>query len=364
MTDKKQPTILVKKSDGTTVRMTLDEIKAMKNMRITNDTNVRKHKPHPAQPGKPHKTPPPPQALATTAPVPEIFVDEAKSGLQRSDSRLQPVSRTQITDVSPIAKKAWQKADASSPLEEAPTEKPPVPTAPTAGALLEDTPIGPAKEVVEKALRKAGWDVGEAVQQRLSPLILSRVKDVRTDAQFLVHAMTPTHRGGVGLSPTQAEQLLSAILSFLPQQRGSRTPAAGLPVGAGSSAMGQGSGVAKPVMRDVISPPAPMKQMGPKEEFAVFSLADFKRLGATTEASLSRLKEKFDTLKSESYLAFLEVRDAWFQSPLYAGYIAALHQALKEKKKLSEVLAPAGAKGELTPDIVKAIVEVNKYISV
>lgn len=323
-----QPTILVKKSDGSTARMTLDEVKEMKKV----------DKPLTNAPASERQGP---RAEPPSQPQPKAFVDYATGKVEAVQSTAQE------------AKKPLKREDVASPLEEK-LEKSKVAVA--SPAMPHDIPLGPADEAVESILKKAGWAITPDVKNRLSPLIVSRLKDVRTDPQFLVHAMTPTHRGGVGLSPDQAEKLLAVIQSLLPRQKqelGISKPS-GIP--------------AKPVMRDIIAPPprvVPERgSMGPKEEFAAMTVLDFRRFGATIDASLSRFKEKFDALKTESYMVFLDARDGWYESPLYRSYIETVVSAIKEKKKLADAIPAQGSKDQLTMDVVKAIVEMNRYISV
>jgi hypothetical protein len=384
-----QPTILVKKSDGTAVRMTLAEFQAMKKKDTTSKSDIRHpksearsgHMPHHTGKKTPHRAAAHPKhaekehhrrlketmttALSTTAPVTRIFEDEAIAA--------------------DASRKHWNQEDAASPLEDSGI-------APT---VQTDTAFGSADATVEAVIKRAGWAMTPDAARRLSPLILSRVKDVRTDEQFLVHAMTPTHRGGAGLSPDQAEKLLSAIRSLIGRQSPPapmRPPAALPPLAPPLPRIA--APMAKQAMHDIVPPksaagvapppmppkappqqPQPAKppvmpaergtmaRIGPKDEFASITLADFRRMGATTDAALSRMKEKFDTLKQESYMLFLDAREAWYRSPLYQSYIDIILASLRDHTPLAALVAPAGAKDGLTMEVVEAIAALNGSIA-
>lgn len=363
-------TIPVRKADGSIIHMTSEEFAAYQE-------TLKK------QPSAASRTTPKPsrsQAVPSEAKViPESFDRPQPSAASKPPSPPKPqafVDNTtgKVETVRPAAAQAqpkpFKKDDVASPLEEEiKIDKNVSVKSPALTAPVDDTPLGPAAQAVELVLKKAGWATSPEVAKRLGSLIISRLKDVRTDPQFLVHAMTPTHRGGVGLSPDQAEKLLAAIQALLPQAAIGNQPTAPPKIESRELRAERRQPAVegrKPIVHD-IAPPPPVPSgvsMGPKEEFAALTVTDFLRLGATVPAALSRLKEKFDALKDESYLLFLEARDGWFESPLYHAYIDAVAAALKEKKKLTEVVPSKDGKGQLIMDVLKAVVEVNKYISV
>ena len=69
------------------------------------------------------------------------------------------------------------------------------------------------------------------------------------------------------------------------------------------------------------------------------TLTDFRRLAPTADAAASRLWQKFETLKEESYLLYLDAREAWCKSPLYETYVEILIGALREGKTMEEFAA-------------------------
>lgn len=110
-TPAQKPTILVKKADGTMVRVSLDELNRMKGSRNPSSSELRRagkeSQPvqvpaRPVEPPKPQPKAGPPVAEnlpATTAPVKDIFIDEAMAGqeskeIQAFRSKLDTLSRT------------------------------------------------------------------------------------------------------------------------------------------------------------------------------------------------------------------------------------------------------------------------------
>lgn len=463
-----QPTVLVKKADGTTVRMTLAELQNMRTatasagprpMAVAKDSKMRHigqaqkitrpenhgsshhriagsvnnnkpthHRPQPhQQTHQPHAKPQPhsPQpghqgnssapkaassdavkisthALTTSTPVTKIFVDEAAENMRTATASAGPrqmavakVTKMRMTneieavnkryiieDANKVEKKPWKKEDTATLLEEKLEDAHVERSAQVAGS---DTDAA----VASRVLATLGWTTSADVRQRLESLIMSRLKDVRTDDQFLATAMTPTYRGGAGLSPDQAQTLHGAVLKFLSKsitksptalsasptlspalprpiattadtdrQRLSESEHGSLPR---EQAMGGGNESPRPMIRDIVPPPR--RSTGPTEEFANFSLNDWRRLAPTTGAALSRLKEKFDVLKQESYLNFMAAREAWYESPLYRQYIDSILSAWQSRMKLAETLEQGGREA-LPMEILQAMVELNQYLSV
>lgn len=257
------------------------------------------------------------------------------------------------------------------------------------------------------------FQIPKELQDRLRSLIQSRIRDVRTDEQFLGLAMSPRDRSGFGLTISDAESLLALVKKTVGMKDASASkratqetwhPAGNLSVKelppAPASSMieaARGTSPTSPeisihngppqevmpsqtpslgarmarsqepqerrVIHDVTMPLKDSKRsVGPMEEFANFSLADFRRLGATPDAAVSRLKEKFDILKAESYLLFLQAKDAWFGSPVFQEYTDAIRSALSAGQRLSETLASVRTQNRMTMDVFLGIARVNKYL--
>ncbi len=343
-----QPMIPVKKSDGTTVRMTLAEFQAyQKNARAAEHPHV---------------------------------------------GTLRQVSKEQMSSTERVSMGAREQVSTLPP--------------PGQGSAPD--------ELVASVLKNSSITVANELQDRVRSLILSRIKDVRTDEQFLSAAMTPTHRGGVGLSPDLAGALLKQVQGVLPApERKLRKPVVfSVPTMTAPATLGteklpmsrnqelgirnqrleidgqnpvkidqgsietmdQMSGIngrmsnvknlsLKPILHDVTPAVSAKVSVGPLEEFANFSLVDFRRLGATPDAAVSRLKEKFDIVKQESYLLFMQARDAWYQSPLYREYVRLVIDALRQGIRVPDMLAATGAKDRMTMEVFRGIVGVNTHLS-
>ena len=115
-------------------------------------------------------------------------------------------------------------------------------------------------------------------------------------------------------------------------------------------------------MHDV-QPAAPvMHTEGPVDELRHFSLQDFRRLAGTPHDARAQLMEKFYTLQKESFLDYLDARDAWRQSPLYRQYQQAAVSALQNGQPLSSVLSRQRMGDQMTIDEYAAIVDVGKAL--
>lgn len=97
--------------------------------------------------------------------------------------------------------------------------------------------------------------------------------------------------------------------------------------------------------------------MGPVDEIEFFSLVDFRRLSPKTENAKEILKGKFQSLQEESYVLFLDARDAWHKSPLFRTYQDMILSSLEQKIPLQNTLQQ-NSQG-LTALELDALVEIN-----
>ncbi|MEK7623951.1 MAG: hypothetical protein AAB408_04800, partial [Patescibacteria group bacterium] len=336
-------TIVVKKFDGTMVRMTMAEFRA-----------YQKALQHPSTPAMPTGRQAPKHSSTTMSKVikkiepekkqvPEWTDEDHKSLLDDAFHKDAPMSHA-LSTTSPVTKIFVDEAQA----KQIPNSKSQIPN-----------------PSVAEVLKRVGWQVNADVRKRLESLILSCLKDVRNDEQFLSTAMAPIDKGGAGLSREQAERLLAVTKEFLSKQTSAirlQQPTMSdqrLKEKSGQSSSKQQSqefdqklkindqeiGGSKfqiqnskfrSTMHDITPPQEDHPALGPREEFAGFSLVDFVRLAPTTDARLSRLKEKFATWRQESFLVFLDVKEAWRKSSLYRMYIDTILASLKEKKPIAE----------------------------
>ena len=102
--------------------------------------------------------------------------------------------------------------------------------------------------------------------------------------------------------------------------------------------------------------------VGPIDEFRLFALKDFRRLASDPKVAADMMLAKFDVLKQDSYLLFMNAVDAWYQSPLYREYQQALFSSIKNDETLADSLAFQGGKAGLSEAEVLALVKVNREI--
>lgn len=118
------------------------------------------------------------------------------------------------------------------------------------------------------------------------------------------------------------------------------------------------SATAKVLMHDVKSRPL---SMGPLDEIQFLSLIDFRRLSSKPTEAAQRLKQKFLNLREESYLLFMKSWEAWRNSPLYQDYINVVDEAIEQRRPLSGVL---GEKDKISMSEVEALVSLEKDLAI
>ncbi|MDD2758544.1 MAG: hypothetical protein PHD72_04215 [Patescibacteria group bacterium] len=114
---------------------------------------------------------------------------------------------------------------------------------------------------------------------------------------------------------------------------------------------------ARPIVRDI--QPARPREMGPVDEIKYFSTVDFRRLSADPSEAAARLKQKFVNLRDESYILFLEAMEVWKRSPFFLDYIGRVTYALNNGKKLSEATVD---KNTAQMNEISAIIQMEKEL--
>lgn len=323
-----QLTILVKKVDGSQVRMTMDEFKNY--VRNTKGTKVRKE---------------------------EIKTEDKRVNIGKYIRNAKAIEEAEKT--AEAKPKQWTEADYKSLLEEENAEM----------EKYEPLPVLPPKpdDKISKIISELNWNLTPEMSARLYSLILSRLKDIRTDEQVREYASRVVRLGGLGLSDQQVEALISVIkknISAQPAIKPAVKPEAKIPEKPAEEKIEKNIinfdklTEAKPIIKDVRHPVIEKKSLGPIDEFQQFTLVDFRRLAIDPEEAVNILKEKLQALKDESYLLYQQAVNAWLSSPLYGQYQSAIIESLNKKQKIENYFL-LNAKEQMQFKEFKAIVKLN-----
>lgn len=413
MADQKPQTkIPVKKSDGTTVFLTMEEFKEYKKKSaapivppppipepITESPISIPPAPKKLEQGKVEKIVLPIVAdthteLATTTPVSNIFIDEAKSKeveAPRTESTPNPVIEDEVKPSQP----QWKEADHASLLESDVTQEEKI--IPPAPAQTGDNSM----KILATVKEQFGTPIPKDIEGRFDSLVLSRIRDVRSVLDFEQYAKKGTNEGGLGFEEDQVGLLLAVIAAAQKIIAPSSAPAVAPPKPVAAPTMppiqtihtitptpvmstpvqkpvGQfplpkeeysfsppqksqnSSSTTKPLVNDVVLTGQRKQTMGPVDEIQYFSLTEFRRLSPKTESAKEILKGKFQALQEESYVLFLDARDAWQESPLFVLYEQTVLGALQEKKVLTDAISQKS--DGLTPAEFDALVEINHFL--
>lgn len=382
MVDNNQ-TILVKKADGTFVRMALSDLKKPSST----------------------KTEPAPTVVAPPTPKPVVTTPSlSKPAVVQSVIKSAPILPTKTSESKPVISLKITPADTSSLLEESEQHHSSAPT--KTSATREDE--------VEKIYSSLGFAVLPSFATRMRSVIQQRLKGIRGESETREFVLKSTVDGGLGLSASQADVLeqkcmgvikkslsgnISEVKSLKTKEMRDKVlqkfseaelPANITPFNAfvHAPAFSKPQSVAqptkvnpiikspstlppkpreenfkisteskqRPVMQDVTASP---HEMGPIEEIRYFRLLDLRRLASKPEEAVGRFKQKFINLKEESIVLFFDAIEAWHQSPLYIEYVQMVSRAFSSKTKLvgSEI-----GKDNITVSEIKLLVEMEKEL--
>lgn len=104
------------------------------------------------------------------------------------------------------------------------------------------------------------------------------------------------------------------------------------------------------------------KSMGPVDELGAMTLTDLHRLGNTADMIQQTLIQKFETLKTDAFIAYLDAVHAWEMSPLYKAYVAILEEALKNRQSIVEYTDAHKGEGVLTAEDVSIVYAVSARV--
>ncbi|GEM_PF-3531174 len=401
MTDsiiKQQPTILIKKSDGTTERITLEEFKKRKQMKRTesgvSDTKDRSNsaretstvssiphkdvphvKPLVAHKGEVRRPIPIIPTVATSkpsSPTPRRVIPIIPTTVSASTSETnvsipssavpQVVPEQHLATTTPVAR-IFQHPQSSVAVPVVSTKKEDL------RSLLDEdvSEINSLREresVYHLPTTQVNFSSSvtfpKDLEARLNALVLSWKKGIRDEHQFREYAMKSPADGGLGLSLDDTQKLFFEISGNatlvsasapkpVPPRASSAPPLPPKPSIPPVHAPAR-------VIQEVRSGDTVPAVMGPREEILSFSIDDFRRLSRDPKTAGDMVLSKFSGWKDESYLLYLQVRDSWRQSPLYRMYIECTVRALETRQTVATVLR----EGQLSYTEYQALIEVNR----
>ncbi len=401
-----QPTILVKKADGTTERITLVEFKRRKEMKsIASQTpptqtasevqssnskvqiptrrviplveEVEVLIPKPVAPQPPRRVIPLVEEEEQTINNEQLIMNNGER-VERKREQILPTTpviqtETHITNATPVTKvfehpitqkladtARGKASDHQSLLDEDDSEIRAI--GEKKGQMVSHTPAASVSFSSSVIIPKD-------LKARTDALILSWKKGIRDQYQFIEYAAKPASEGGLGLTKVDAIKLFEEISHFAtlgsPQLQSRSAPAPNpVPLASSVSTPSQ----KKPQLNHIpnsttlIREIAPTRDaatvMGPIEEAASLSILDFRRLSRVPKTAGEMVVAKFSGWKDESYLLYLQVRDSWRTSPLFRLYIEKTTEAVEKNLTITAVLQS----GELTYEEYLAIAEVNRKL--
>jgi len=408
-----EPTILVKKADGTTERVPLSSLTqkhggSMPTKTTTPAMNTTQQQSDPAvtpqpsnisaippktvpldpvehvisqspQPIFPRNTVTPQTKVSSPAPLsqertepqsfelPSFFepvdpseIEEKKADMSDSDvdEEHELSTTTPVTDYFTDLAKAheWNARDHQSPLEESLSQEEATQSA------ISTLPSQHSDDIADVSAALT-FPIQKDLQRRFQALVQSRIKDVRSDAQLKEYAMKPVEHGGLNLTDVQAEELIEKVHTAVSSvSRHEDIPAPRKTVLKTSQTM-MASDMDAPArmpqnplsggtLTDIHPPEEGAGPMGPIEEIGKLTLKDFRRYDRDPAKAVKILKDKVDFIREESYLEYQKVKHAWYESPLYQMYVSEIAGALRNTQALTESL-----QGELTATDIKEIAE-------
>lgn len=310
-----EPTILVKKANGTSVRMSLAEFKKMK---TSSSTQILGSSVGYAT-----------EAKKETAPM----AKDKDLELKKKADEIRQKIREDVTKVNSIkAEEAkankWASEDHKSLLDDEFHRDLPVLVKDGEHILARSTPVVDMFENMAEADAKKSEHNQVSLKSEIKSQNFNKPKSIKNIELSSNDFIMPIAR---------QTQPRSVVPTPLPQS-------------------------SKPVMSDIKRLKVEKQSVGPIDEIRQFTLEDFRRLGANTMDSAMKLKEKFKYLEADSYLMFMEGAEAWYNSPLYKQYQAVIAKSLKTRSPISDILSGISQSTDLKLAEFKEILKFNQTL--
>ncbi len=347
-----EKTILVKKKDGTFVKMKLSELKSK-----------------------------PTAAVISAKPV--------------SQKTFLPTDKEEIKQ----EKNYFSKEDFQSPLEDKD---------------LKNIPPGSfnkREKEVEEILKNLSFKVPEQSLVNLKNNLVLFLKDIKSEEQVSEVLVQPIYLGGADLKREQVKELLNLakqkirliseedinlaaplkrvapLKNSLPMKEGEILPSSSAPFNAFvhkppfkkevkeikslddllekeektvnviSQLVKNKENKIGPTRGDIMPPKNTV--IGPVEEIRNFTVNDLRHLASVSEQAVARLQQKFINLKEESFLLYLQALEAWQKSPLYKDYLEQVCNSFNQEKKLLDIDRRVE---NLTSEEISLIIKMEKEI--
>ncbi len=269
---------------------------------------------------------------------------------------------------------------------------------------VEKSAIAPTNpdsaEIYENAaiwlIRQIGIPLNVELQQRLVRIIISRWKEMRDNRQTKEALMRDVESGGLGLSETQADnilktaseqrdvalekgkQVLPGVLkqsldkdkSLQEKPRKELTENTGFakhhekePVNSLiTEVKPRNTGLGKTETIKPKSTPSPIAEtnlnvIGPVDELRIMTLNDFRRLGRNAKDSAQKIYQKIDLLEDESIQIKVAGIKAWKESEVYQDYLSIGQQSIEQGISVGDVIAKQ--KNGMTQEEFEAIADLS-----
>jgi hypothetical protein len=219
-----QPTVLVKKADGTTERITLDELKKRQSAKTapvsTSPTTVSSSTATSQQPKQ--QLQPQMSQNTQTQPTQSKFQPQSQIKSQTQPKPVQQPPRPQYQPQKPIVKPAIVLSNVVKPKAEPKTAEIKKEYAtpllhekvPDSAHSVTQTSLSRVNQV-DEIIKKLSFKVPQNLENRLRSLVQLRLKEIKGEEEVRDTALLSASEGGLGLNEKQTDELEKVIHGFI-----------------------------------------------------------------------------------------------------------------------------------------------------
>ena len=225
------------------------------------------------------------------------------------------------------------------------------------------------KEILTRDYALGGMGLAEAAIKNISPILEGEFKKIeerlQAEAEGKIAAARRDEEERRKKSREAAkiseQKNLDSRFGQIVAEKSKKSPAPQKTAASGEPIIPSPPQTGRPKVQDIKYEPM---LTGPVDEIGRLTLTDFRRLGKTAKEAAAKIKDKIESLKTDSIRKWQEGVSAWKGSEVNNLYLKIFFEALQSKKSLYLAAADRIQKGEpsLKEEELNAIMELNKTL--
>jgi len=234
---------------------------------------------------------------------------------------------------------------------------------PKVGGLgLEGEELVRVAEIIEAAYKDHRGPIAEEEKARIEKTIAEQQSLIEERKKRDSEERSQWYEDKVKSTKRVQDQQAQAMAAFRQMSAGTETEASGISVEKSMASTVLDEQTVPRQTLDAVR--APVKLTGLTEELASMTIDEFRRLAKTPEQAAEKIRQKFETLKQESFERWTDGIQGWRNSPIQRQYLKLMTDSFAAGKPVAELVeSMRGQDASLpTAEEIGAIISLNSQL--